>query len=128
MDMEKAKALVHLIHWMITDGQAHAPSLLYVPLPEEVQEIGKQGLAKVKFEGQQLFAYDGSGIISTKSTDVKKSDDTKSKDIKKSTDTMKSKDAKKSKESMYKSCEKYKDKPTFYKACTKAVDKKMAKK
>ncbi|HSD04882.1 MAG TPA: phosphate ABC transporter substrate-binding protein PstS [Nitrosopumilaceae archaeon] len=68
MDMEHAKALVHLIHWMITDGQEHAPSLLYVPLPDEVRELGKQGLAKIKFEGQQLFAYDGSGIVSTKPT------------------------------------------------------------
>lgn len=65
MDKEKAKAMVHLIYWMITDGQKHAPTLLYVPLPAEVQEIGKQGLAQIKYKGEQLFAYGGSGIIST---------------------------------------------------------------
>lgn len=67
MDKEKAKALVHLIYWMITDGQEYAPSLQYVPLPDEVKEIGKKGLSQIKFEGQQLFAYDGSGTMSTDS-------------------------------------------------------------
>lgn len=108
MDMEKAKALVHLIHWMITDGQEHAKSLLYVPLPDEVRDLGKQGLAKAKFEGQQLFAYDGSST--KKLTDIKKPTDKTSKD------------------SAYKKCEKYKEKPTFYSACIKAVDKMMTKK
>lgn len=67
MDNEKAKAIVHLIYWMITDGQEYASSLQYVPLPDEVKEIGKKGLSQIKFEGEQLFAYDGSGIMSTDS-------------------------------------------------------------
>jgi len=68
MNKEKAEALVHLIYWMITDGQQHAPLLQYVPLPDEVIEIGKNGLSQIKFEGEQLFAYDKSGIMSTDST------------------------------------------------------------
>ena len=113
MDLPKAKALVHLIDWMITDGQEFAPSLLYVPLPDEVREVGKQGLARVKFEGQQLFAYDGAGKTPTKDTTPK---DTKSKDTKMSTDPK------------YQKCDKYKGKTTFYNACIKSVDKMMSKK
>ncbi|HII35763.1 MAG TPA: phosphate ABC transporter substrate-binding protein PstS [Nitrosopumilaceae archaeon] len=65
MDKEKAKAIVHLVYWMITDGQQHASLLQYVPLPDEVVEIGKNGLSQIKFEGEQLFAYDETGIMST---------------------------------------------------------------
>lgn len=69
MDMAKAKALVHLIFWMITDGQEFAPSLQYVQLPDEVRDIGLKALSQIKFEGHQLFSYDGSGIVSSKPTD-----------------------------------------------------------
>ena len=68
MNKEKAEGLVHLIYWMITDGQRYAPSLQYVPLPDEVKEVGINGLSQIKFEGKQLFAYDGLGKISTDST------------------------------------------------------------
>ncbi|MGQ0796153.1 MAG: phosphate ABC transporter substrate-binding protein PstS [Nitrosopumilaceae archaeon] len=60
MDKEKAKALVHLIDWMITDGQEYAPILEYVPLPDQVVEIGKKGLALVKFEGESIYSYQDS--------------------------------------------------------------------
>jgi len=70
-DLEKAvrsqdlaDATVHLIHWMITDGQEHSASLLYVPIPESVAEIGKQGLARVTFDGQPVFDYDNAGDMS----------------------------------------------------------------
>ena len=61
--IDQAKAVVHMIHWMITEGQEHSPSLLYVPLSDSVVEIGKQGLGKVKYGEKILFDY--SGLIST---------------------------------------------------------------
>jgi phosphate ABC transporter phosphate-binding protein len=57
MDMQKAKDLVHMLYWFITDGQKRSTKLLYVPLLDTVQEIDKRGLAKIKFHGEQLFAY-----------------------------------------------------------------------
>lgn len=61
MDKDKAKAMIHLIYWMVTSGQKYSSDLLYVSLPEEVQEVGKRGLGKVKFNGEQLFAYNKEG-------------------------------------------------------------------
>ena len=57
---EQAKAVIHLIHWMITDGQEFAPSLLYVPLADKVVQLGKQGLSKVTYDGEQLWDYEAS--------------------------------------------------------------------
>lgn len=105
MGKEKAKALVHLLYWMITDGQKYSPSLQYVPLPDEVKEIGKKGLSQIKFNGEQLFAYDGPGTMSKKST----------------TSTSKDKP-----DSKYQKCEKYKDVASKYIACKKSVDKKSS--
>ena len=55
--VEEAKAVLHMIHWMITDGQKFSESLLYVPLPDAVVEIGKQGLDQIEYEGQKLSEY-----------------------------------------------------------------------
>ena len=68
MDKEKAKAIVHLVYWMITDGQQYAPTLQYVPLPDEVVKIGKNGLSQIKFDGEKLFEYDESGVPPVGST------------------------------------------------------------
>ena len=54
-----AGATVHLVHWMITDGQRFSPDLLYVPIPDDVAEIGRQGLARITYEGLAVFEYDG---------------------------------------------------------------------
>ena len=54
-----AGATIHLLHWMITDGQQFSPGLLYVPIPDNVVEIGRQGLARVSYEGRTVFEYDG---------------------------------------------------------------------
>ena len=56
-DKDQAKAVVHLIHWMITDGQEFSASLLYVPLADKVTELGKQGLSKVTYDGETLWDY-----------------------------------------------------------------------
>lgn len=61
---ELADAVVHMMHWMITDGQEHSASLLYVPIPESIAEIGKQGLARVTFDSQPVFDYDGATDMS----------------------------------------------------------------
>ena len=57
---EQAKAVIHLIYWMITDGQQYAPSLLYVPLADKVVELGKQGLSQVTYDGEILWDYKAS--------------------------------------------------------------------
>ena len=57
---EQAKAVIHLIYWMITDGQEYAPSLLYVPLADKVVEIGKEGLSQVTYDGEILWNYEAS--------------------------------------------------------------------
>ncbi len=55
---EQAKAAIHLIYWMITDGQEFSSSLLYVPLADSVIELGKQGLAKITYDGEQIWNYE----------------------------------------------------------------------
>jgi len=59
-NIEQAKAVIHLIHWMITDGQEFSSSLLYVPLADKVIELGKQGLSRVTYDGEQLWDYEAS--------------------------------------------------------------------
>jgi phosphate transport system substrate-binding protein len=57
MDKQKAQDLVHMLYWFVTDGQQYSKSLLYVPLPSEVQELDKKGISEIKFQGQQLWSY-----------------------------------------------------------------------
>lgn len=52
---EEAKAVVHLINWMLTEGQAFAPDLLYVPLSDKVVAIGQAGLQRATYEGESLW-------------------------------------------------------------------------
>jgi len=56
-DIEQAKVVIHLIHWMITEGQDYSPTLLYVPLADKVVEIGKKGLSQVTYDGENLWEY-----------------------------------------------------------------------
>lgn len=56
-DKDKAKALVHMIYWMITDGQKYSKPLLYIPLSPSIQELDKQALAMITFSGEQLWNY-----------------------------------------------------------------------
>ena len=57
-NQEQAKAVIHLIYWMITDGQEFSSSLLYVPLADKVTELGKHGLSKVTYDGESLWNYE----------------------------------------------------------------------
>jgi phosphate ABC transporter phosphate-binding protein len=73
-DKEKAKATVHMIHWMITDGQKHSKPLLYVPLPQSVQELNKKALSMIHFNGEKLWDYKPSSDITSEKMDTKKTD------------------------------------------------------
>src|SRR3989338_4082062 len=73
---EEAKTMLHMIYWMITDGQEFSNSLLYPKLPDKIVELGKKGLSKVTYDGDVLWKYDGSvktteTKIETKTTDSK---------------------------------------------------------
>ena len=57
---EEAKAMLHMIYWMLTDGQTFAPTLLYSPLPDNVVELSKKGLSQITYDGEVLWKYDGS--------------------------------------------------------------------
>ncbi|MDC8438342.1 MAG: substrate-binding domain-containing protein [Candidatus Nitrosotenuis sp.] len=106
-DKDQAKALVHLIYWMITDGQKFSKPLLYDPLPPAVQELGKNGLARITFNGEKLWDYQAKSTaksateskVTVKSDAEKKTKETKKttdkKDVKKTTKTTDKKDVKK---------------------------------
>jgi phosphate ABC transporter phosphate-binding protein len=55
----EAQAMLHMIYWMITDGQEFSNSLLYPKLPENVVELSKKGLSRVTYDGETLWEYDG---------------------------------------------------------------------
>lgn len=55
MDAQKAKDLVNMVYWFITDGQQRSTKLLYVPLPSGVVQIDEQGLHKIMFKGQTVW-------------------------------------------------------------------------
>ena len=67
-DKDQAKALVHMIYWMITDGQQFSSSLLYVPLADKVVEVGKEGLSHVTYDGESLWEY--SSVIETTTYEI----------------------------------------------------------
>ena len=52
---EEAKAVVHLINWMLTEGQSFAPDLLYVPISDKVVAIGQAGLQRATYDGESLW-------------------------------------------------------------------------
>lgn len=54
--IEKARAVVDFIAWAISDeGQVFAEELSYVPLPDEVQELNKETLASLTYDGQPVM-------------------------------------------------------------------------
>lgn len=52
---EEARAVVHLINWMLTEGQSFAPDLLYVPISDKVVAIGQAGLQRATYDGESLW-------------------------------------------------------------------------
>ncbi|TBR23394.1 MAG: phosphate ABC transporter substrate-binding protein PstS [Candidatus Nitrosotenuis sp.] len=130
-DKDTAKTLVHMINWMVTDGQKFSKPLLYVPLPPAVQELDKQALSRLTYDGEQLWNYQSKPVVSldlTKSstkTDTTKTNTTKTDAVKtdtKKTDTKKTepkksttKDTKKTTETKPKPTTKQTVKPTVKK-------------
>lgn len=53
--LAEAGAIVHVLHWMLTDGQAHSESLLYVPIPPEISQIGIDGISSITYNGAALW-------------------------------------------------------------------------
>ncbi len=56
--IDEAHAVVHIIDWMLTSGQAHSESLLYVPLPEDVVRIGTDALRLITYNGRSVWALE----------------------------------------------------------------------
>ena len=71
---EEAKAMLHMIYWMLTDGQTFAPTLLYSPLPDNVVELSKKGLSQITYDGEVLWKYDGSVKTTETKTETKTTD------------------------------------------------------
>jgi phosphate transport system substrate-binding protein len=55
MTEDKAKAVIHMINWMVTDGQQFSPSVYYVSLPESIQQKDSNALSTVTFNGTPLY-------------------------------------------------------------------------
>lgn len=60
-DVPKARALVYMWHWMITDGQRFATDLLYAPLPTDAQNFGLVQLTKITAGDKPVIPYLAAG-------------------------------------------------------------------
>jgi phosphate transport system substrate-binding protein len=54
-DPTKGKALVNLMKWLVTDGQAQGKDLQYAPLPKEVSDTGLTNLKTITSGGQPIL-------------------------------------------------------------------------
>jgi len=73
-DPATVQALIHAIHWMITDGQKFNEDLLYVPIAPEVQQIGIDGLKRVQFNKQLVWAEGGTSNVPTQISSTESSE------------------------------------------------------
>lgn len=55
-DATKAKAIVYLLKWLVTDGQSYGRDLQYAPLPQTVQNLVLQNLRTVTAGGKAVLA------------------------------------------------------------------------
>lgn len=69
-DLDKAKAMLHMLYWFITDGQQYSEKLLYVPLPPAVQEHNKEALASMYFKSynNKLWHYEPESVSTVSKT------------------------------------------------------------
>ena len=51
----EAAVIVHLIYWMLTEGQTHSESLQYVPISSGIAQIGIKGLESITYRGVQIL-------------------------------------------------------------------------
>lgn len=56
-DLARARAVVYLWRWMITDGQRYARDLQYAPLSGDIQNFGLVQLTKVTVGGKPIMPY-----------------------------------------------------------------------
>ena len=56
-DAQKARALVYLWRWTITQGQPYAASLDYAPLPNDIQNFALAQLTKIRHQGKAVLPY-----------------------------------------------------------------------
>ncbi len=54
-DQAKGKAIVFLLKWLVTDGQAYGRDLQYAPLPSSVQDLALANLKRVTAGGKPLL-------------------------------------------------------------------------
>jgi len=54
-DQAKGKTLVDLLWWMVHDGQAYAPELLYAPLSTSAAERAEAQIRSITYQGQPLL-------------------------------------------------------------------------
>jgi phosphate transport system substrate-binding protein len=54
-DQAKGKAIVFLLKWLVTDGQAYGRDLQYAPLPKSVQDLALANLKRVTAGGKPLL-------------------------------------------------------------------------
>jgi phosphate transport system substrate-binding protein len=54
-DQAKGKAIVFLLKWLVTDGQAYGRDLQYAPLPKSVQDLALANLKHVTAGGKPLL-------------------------------------------------------------------------
>lgn len=54
-DAQKAKAVVFLLKWLVTDGQRYGTDLQYAPLPQDVQQLALTNLKRVTSGGQPVL-------------------------------------------------------------------------
>jgi len=54
-ELNRGKALARFLWWAIHDGQRHAPSLLYAPLPSQVVALAETKIKSMNFHGQPLL-------------------------------------------------------------------------
>ncbi len=54
-DATKAKAIVYLLKWLVTDGQSYGRELQYAPLPQSVQNLAMQNLRSITAGGKAVL-------------------------------------------------------------------------
>jgi phosphate transport system substrate-binding protein len=60
-EITKARALVYMWRWMITDGQRFATDLLYAPLPTDARNFGLVQLTKITSGDNPVIPYLAAG-------------------------------------------------------------------
>jgi phosphate transport system substrate-binding protein len=54
-DAQKARAVVFLLRWLVTDGQRYGTDLQYAPLPQDVQQLALANLKLVTSQGHAVL-------------------------------------------------------------------------